>query len=91
MLEEELEQLKTLVQDIRNDDPTSISVLQSVLGSFLGYAPAILENNVGIKYRLSSIDNIVVPDRYQYITKGAVVFEPGASLTVEPGGQLVVI
>lgn len=34
-----LEQLKALLQSIKNDDPTSISILQTVIGYLLAYSP----------------------------------------------------
>lgn len=34
-----LEQLKLLLQSIKNDDPTSISILQTVIGYLLAYSP----------------------------------------------------
>lgn len=47
--------------------------------------------NVGVKYWLDSADAIVVPNRYQYITKGVTIIDPGGSLTAAPGGQIIVI
>lgn len=47
--------------------------------------------SIGIKYWLESTDNITVPDRYQYITKGATILDPGAVLVAAPGGQIVVL
>lgn len=48
--------------------------------------------NTGIKFHLRSGDAIVVDPDYQYIVKSpAPIVDPGATLTVTPGAQLVVL
>lgn len=48
--------------------------------------------NLGIKYHLRLGDNFVVQPDYQYIVKAAApIFDPGSSLFVSPGAQLVVL
>lgn len=47
--------------------------------------------SVGIKYNIESTDVIVVPNRYQYLVQGAIVIDPGGSLTAAPGGQIVIL
>jgi len=65
----------------RSDDGTIVGPLGAGGGG----------GNVGTKYWLESTDNIVVPDRHQYITVGVAILDPGATLTADPGGQVVVI
>ena len=47
--------------------------------------------SVGLKYWLESTDAIVVPARYQYLTKGVVIADPGGTIVAAPGGQIEVI
>lgn len=47
--------------------------------------------NLGTKYWLESTDNITVPNRFQYLVQGALIIDPGGSITADPGGQIVVI
>lgn len=64
----------------RSDDGTIVGPLSA------GGGP-----NLGTKYWLESTDNIVVPDRYQYITVGVAILDPGATLTADPGGQIAIL
>lgn len=45
----------------------------------------------GIKFHLRNGDNITVAPDYQYITVGAAIIDPGATLVASPGGQIVVL
>lgn len=46
----------------------------------------------GVKFHLRAGDNIVVPADYQYIVKApGPILDGGASLTISPGAQLVII
>lgn len=47
--------------------------------------------SVGTKYWLESTDAIVVPSRFQYLVKTALLVDPGGSIVADPGGQIVVI
>lgn len=47
--------------------------------------------NVGIKYWLESTDVVIVPNRYQYLTKGVVIVDPGGFFAAAPGGWIAVI
>lgn len=47
--------------------------------------------NIGIKYWLESTDVVIVPNRYQYLTKGVVIVDPGGFFAAAPGGWIAVI
>jgi len=61
------------------------------VNAIIDYIQANLGGSVGTKYWLANTDNIVVPNRYQYLVQGAIIVDPGGSLTAAPGGQIVVI
>jgi len=45
----------------------------------------------GVKKHLRAGDTVLVPADYEYITKGSMILDPGATLTVVPGGEQTVL
>jgi hypothetical protein len=48
-------------------------------------------SGVGIRYRIPAPDVVIVTADYQYLVQGALIIDPGATFTVQPGGQLVIL